>query len=192
MPVSGHSPRDQCLPPIAVQDVVRRTMDRLEGIVSQTAPGQEPPQQQPGRLPPLTAEAVAAQHKALARLTADMQRQLDQLSKAVEGLQRVRGLLACRRAAGLFGRLSLQAAASPRLSGRRRGASPGLMGHREQSFTAAACGCRVTGSVPDMLTLGGSALSGRDRPGVPLQVAIDAAERAAPVLVGGKSRNQPL
>lgn len=85
----------QCLPPTAVQDVVRRTQDRLEGIVSQTAPDQEPAQQQPGRLPPLTAEAVAAQHKALARLTADMQRQLDQLSKAVEGLQRVRGPLAC-------------------------------------------------------------------------------------------------
>ena len=85
----------QGLPPTAVQDAVRRTMDRLEGIVSQTAPDQEPAQQQPGRLPPLTAEAVAAQHKALARLTADMQRQLDQLSKAVEGLQRVRGPLAC-------------------------------------------------------------------------------------------------
>ena len=85
----------QCLPPAAVQDVVRRTMDRLEGIVSQTAPDQEPAQQQPGRLPPLTAEAVAAQHHALARLTADMQRQLDQLSKAVEGLQRVREPLAC-------------------------------------------------------------------------------------------------
>ena len=46
------------------------------------------------------------QHQALARLTADMQRQLDQLSKAVEGLQRVRGPLACCSVLGLLLRAS--------------------------------------------------------------------------------------